>query len=524
MHFEVAFIVLLAVATAVAIAAQRLRIPYTVALVVAGLLLGATDTIEAPHLTKDFLYAVVLPGLLYEAAFHLDLRKFLANKIIISSLAIPGVAAVITLTAVILAPVASALHITERFTLMHGFVFGALIAATDPIAVTSLFKSLGAPKRLSVLVEGESLLNDGTAVVLFTLVLGLATGGEMTVAGAALDFVKVVGMGMLVGLALGYGASQVIHKVDDPMIEITVTTIAAYGSFVVAEQFHYSGVIATVTAGMLCGNYAARTGMTASTRIAVESFWEYAAFALNSIVFLLIGFEVDLSELVASWKAIFVAYLAVTVGRALVIAAVTALMSRSRERIPWSWAAVLTWGGLKGGLSMVLVLGLPIDFAHRSLLITMTFGVVVLSILVQGLTMSPLMRRLGVVGMKEDRRDYEIHMGDLRAANAALSELDDMRREQSVHSDVLAELRDEYRGKADRSENAIQGLHREQVQLRAEEMYRARRQLLLTEKDQIMRAFREGIIGADAYDELLVRADAALQLLEEHDEAPGQDG
>jgi len=232
---------------------------------------------------------------------------------------------------------------------------------------------------------------------------------------------------------------------------------------------------------------------------------------------------VDLKELAASWKAILVAYLAVTLGRALIIAAVTAIMRRTRERIPWSWAAVLTWGGLKGGLSMVLVLGLPVDFPHRSLLITMTFGVVVLSILVQGVTMSPLLRRLGVVGMKADRREYEVHLGDLRAANAALSEIDDMRREQSVHGDVLTELREEYKAKAERTEALIQGLHREKSLLRAEELYRARRQLLLAEKDQIIKSFHEGIIGADAYDELLVRVDADLQRLEEHGEVPSQE-
>ena len=296
MHFEIAFVFLFSIATAVAIAASRFKVPYTVSLVIAGLVLGATHAFEAPHLTKELLFAVVLPGLLFEAAFHLELKKFLNNKVAIHSLAVPGVIAAIVATGLILTPVADALHITERFTLMHGLVFGALIAATDPIAVVGLFKSLGAPKRLAVLVEGESLLNDGTAVVLFTLILGMAAGGELSIAGAGLQFAKVVGMGALIGLAFGFGASQLIHRVDDPMVEITATTIAAYGSFAVAEQFHYSGVIATVAAGMLCGNFAARTGMTPSTRIAVESFWEYLSFALNSLVFLLIGFEVDLES------------------------------------------------------------------------------------------------------------------------------------------------------------------------------------------------------------------------------------
>jgi CPA1 family monovalent cation:H+ antiporter len=513
-HFEIAFVVLFTIATAVAVFARRFKVPYTVALVIAGIVLGTAHAFEAPHLTKEILFAVVLPGLLFEAAFHLELHKFWKNKIAIHALAVPGVLAAIGLTGVILTPVADALHITDRFLLIHGLVFAALIAATDPIAVVGLFKSLGAPKRLAVLVEGESLLNDGTAVVLFTLILGLAGGAEMSVADAVLEFVKVVGMGALIGLAFGFAASQVIHRLNDPMIEITITMIAAYGSFAIAEQFHYSGVIATVVAGMMCGNFAARTGMSPSTRVAVEAFWEYLAFALNSVVFLLIGFEVEVESLLASWKAIVVASLAVLVARALVVGAVTALLQRSKERIPWPWAIVLTWGGLKGGLSMVLVLGIPVDFAHRTLLVNMTFGVVVLSILVQGLTMAPLLRKLRIVGAVADRDDYETHLGAMQAAHAALAELDDMDRKRVVHADVIESLRGEYRERVEQATRSVRELHLEKAQLRAEEEKRARRQLLVTEKDRLLRAFRDGVIGHEAVERLLTRVDGELDRLE----------
>ena len=173
MHFEAVFVALFAIASAVALAACWLKIPYTVALVVAGLVLGAVHAVEPPHLTKELLYAIFLPGLVFEAAFHLDFQKFWQNKLAIHSLAVPGVAAAIGLTAILLQPVVHALHLADGFTMQHALVFSALIAATDPIAVVALFKTLGAPKRLTVLVEGESLLNDGTAVVLFTLTLGL---------------------------------------------------------------------------------------------------------------------------------------------------------------------------------------------------------------------------------------------------------------------------------------------------------------------------------------------------------------
>jgi CPA1 family monovalent cation:H+ antiporter len=363
METETIFILLFVVATAVAIAVQRLAVPYTVALVFTGLVLGLLHAFEAPYLTKALLFSVFLPGLLFEAAFHIEFKQFRGNRIAISSLALPGVVAAITLTAMILTPVANVLDVVQGFTWKHALVFGALISATDPIAVVAIFKNLGVPKRLAVLLESESLLNDGTAIVFFTLSLALVTGTVVTAGGLALDFVKIAGIGALIGTGVGLAVSQVIKQVDDPMIEITLTTIAAYGSFLAADHFHYSGVIATVSAGMLCGNYGARVGMSPSTRIAVEAFWEYVAFALNSIVFLLIGLEVHFQGLLASWQAILVAYLVVTGSRALVIFAASSLLRRTRERIPWAWSVILTWGGLRGALPMVLGTQSPKGFS-----------------------------------------------------------------------------------------------------------------------------------------------------------------
>lgn len=297
----------------------------------------------------------------------------------------------------ILTPVANALNLAQGFTWKHALVFGALISATDPIAVVAIFKNMGVPKPLAVLLDCESLLNDGTAIVFFILSIAFVIGTVVTPGGLAIDFIKIVGIGALIGTGIGFTVSQVIKRVDDPMIEIMLTTIAAYGSFLAAEHFGYSGVIACVSAGMICGNYSAPIGMSPTIRIAVESFWEYVAFALNSIVFLLIGLGVNFQELLASWQAILVAYIVVTAGRALVIFGAPTLFLKTRERIPWSWSVVLTWGGLRGAIPMVLVLSLPKDFPHQELLVSMTFGVVILSILVHGLTMSPLLRLLGIV-------------------------------------------------------------------------------------------------------------------------------
>jgi len=520
MHLETIIVVLFAVATTVALAARWLRVPYTVALVVAGLALGAAHAFDPPHLTKELLYAVFLPGLLFEAAYHLDFDKFKQNKLTIIVLAVPGVIAAIVLTGALLTPVASALHFVEGFQLKHGLVFGALIAATDPIAVVALFKSLGAPKRLSVVVEGESLLNDGTAVVLFTLILTAVSGSgsDTSVAGASLEFVRVVGMGVFIGLAFGFAISKVIQLVDDPMIEITLTTVAAYGAFITAEQFHFSGVIATVSSGMLCGNYGARTGMSPSTRIAVESFWEYLAFALNSVVFLLIGFAVSLDMLLASAVPILVAYAAVLLTRTVVVGAVSGLLRFSKERISWRWSVVLVWGGLRGGLSMVLVLGLDPSFPHRDLLLTMTYGVVVISILVQGMTMTPLMRWLRLVGSGEERERYEIGRGELRAVRTALATLDKMEREGSVLHGPAAAIRTDYEIRRDNADLAIRQLHIDSNKLSEEEERGARRHLLKVEKETIMSAVAKGLVGQSAAEHLQREIDARLFRLEEGDQ------
>ncbi len=517
MKTEIIVVALFSVATVVALIARRFKLPYTVALVLAGLALGSAKVFEAPHLTKDLLYAVFLPGLLFEAAFHLEFRRFLQNKLAVFALAIPGVIAAVALTTALLVPTVNGLDLVSRFTVGEGLVFAALIAATDPIAVVALFKSVGAPKRLAVLVEGESLLNDGTAVVVFTMILAFVTGRPATVGTATMDFVRVVGMGLLIGAGIGYAASLVIHKVDDPMIEITVTTIAAYGSFTAAESFHYSGVIATVAAGMLCGNHAAPTGMSASTRVAVASFWEYLAFALNSLVFLLIGFEVHLDEVLAAWKPIVVAYAAVTIARAVVTSLVRLGLRRTRERIPFSWVTVLTWGGLRGALSMVLVLGLPAEFGHRDLVVSMTFGVVILSILTQGTTMGWLLKRLGLVAASAARAEHERLRGSLKAARVAMRELEQIRVRQGLAEDAIAYVRADYEARIRDAEGQLAALHDGASVLREEEQAIARRQALIVEKDAVVAAFRSGELGEASYEHLLADVDARLFELEEHE-------
>jgi monovalent cation:H+ antiporter, CPA1 family len=397
MSLATAPVLLLTVAMGVALLARRLRVPYTVALVAVGLVLGGAHLMPAPHLTKELLYSAFLPGLLFEAAFHLDAGDFWRNRRAILTLAVPGVVLGIALTTPLLASVPARLGWTFGLAWPAALVFSALIAATDPIAVVALFRVVGAPRRLAVVVDGESLVNDGTAVVLYNIALGFASGATSSLAGAGFDFVHVVGLGVILGAVLGFGISKLIARIDDPLVEITLTTIAAYGSFIVAEELHASGVLATVTAGMLCGSYGAPRGMSPATRMAVQSFWQYVAFALNSIVFLLIGLEVRVAQLLEAWRPIVLAYLVVMAARGAVVFLTLALLRRTRERLEWRWGLVLTWGGLRGALSMVLALALAESFPDRWLVVRVTFGVVILSILVNGLTVAPLLRRLGMM-------------------------------------------------------------------------------------------------------------------------------
>ncbi len=402
---EHSFIVLFSIATMVAIAVRRTRVPYTVALVVVGLAVGSLGIVEPPKLTKELLFALFLPGLVFEAAYNMHAHELRQSWRTVAALAGPGVIAAIGLTAAITTWALPAAGLQADFSWRDGLVFAALVSATDPIAVVSLFRKLGVDPRLTTLVEAESLFNDGTSIVALTLILAYVGGETASVWFLSARFAAVVCGGALMGGIIGYGITRLARRIDDPMIEITLTTIAAYGSFVLAEDLHLSGVIATVVAGLVLGSAPRERRISTETRVTADAFWQYVAFALNSIVFLLIGFEVRPAALVTSAAIIAVAFVAVVLARLGIVVTTTALLRRTSERIPGSWALFATWGGLRGALAMVLALALPADFPHRVLLIDMTFGVVVASLLIQGLTIPALAHRFLVGRPVPPQRD-----------------------------------------------------------------------------------------------------------------------
>ena len=352
---------------------------------------------------------------------HIDFEDLWRDRTAVLSLAIPGVAMAIGITALLIVFAGNEFSHLPSIGWMLALLFSTAVAATDPISVVSLFREMGAPRRVNLLIEGESLLNDGTAIVFFTLVLALIMGKEMSATELVVDFGWVVGGGLLIGGISGLLISQMIRSIDDAMVEITLTTIAAYGSFLLANKLGFSGVISTVAAGLICGNYGARTGMSPTTRVATETFWEYIGFALNSLIFLLVGLEIQIKTLWEIWPMIVIAYLAVTFSRALIVFGVSGLLVMRRARIPRAWAIVLSWGGLRGALSMVLVLSLPREIPLRDLIVNMVFGVVLLSILIQGLSMMPLARALGVVGNREALTAYEVIRTRLQLSNDVLA-------------------------------------------------------------------------------------------------------
>ena len=257
-----------------------------------------------------------------------------------------------------------------------------------------------------MLIEGESLLNDGTAAVSFTIAVAYVLGAETRAGLLLLDFVYTIGAGVVIGGVIGWVTSRLIAWLEDPMLVITVTTTAAYGSFIIGDGLRASGVIATVTAGLLSGRRAATDKMKAGALESVRTFWDYVAFALNSLVFLLIGFQARVPSLIASWLPILAAYVIVTLTRTLVTYGLNALHPE-RQRLPGTWTAVLAWSGLRGSLAMVLAVSLPSATPQRDFVVTITIGVVVLSILIQGLTVAPLLRWLGVAAPQPEELPLE---------------------------------------------------------------------------------------------------------------------
>ena len=381
---------LLLIAAVVAMLTRRLKLPYSVGLVVAGILLAVLPFAPNIQLTKDLIFTALLPPLLFDAAYYIDWNQLRRDFSVVVVLATLGVIFSATITA-------AGMHFLAKWQWMSALVFGALIAATDPVSVIATFKEAKAHGRLLVLIEAESLFNDGTAAVAFGIVVALASGQHLTPLGISAMLAKTILGGILCGALVALAALLLAGRTDDHLVEITVTTVAAYGSFLLADHFGLSGVLATITAGLVMGNFKALKTISERGKEAVQAFWEYAAFVANSLVFLLIGMNAARQNFSAIWIPAILAIVLVTLGRAIAIYPCCLLFSRSSLRVTGKQQLVLFWGGLRGALALALALGLPPTIPLREEIITISFSVVAFSVFVQGLTMVPFLRRMGEI-------------------------------------------------------------------------------------------------------------------------------
>jgi CPA1 family monovalent cation:H+ antiporter len=378
------------VSAVVAMLTRRLHLPYTVGLVLAGMALYFFHVYIKWHLSRDLIFSVFLPPLVFEAALFIHWREFRKELPVVTLLATVGVVLAAAVTAL-------GMHYALAWDWGSAIVFGVLIAATDPVSVIATFKEAKVHGRLRMLIESESLLNDGTAAVAFVAVLGVLAGGQETVlsiSGAL--FVTIVG-GVLIGGVIAYLFMLLAGRTPDYLVEITFTTLAAYGSFFAAEHYHCSGVLAALTAGLVVGNFRTSGSISAAGRHALGPFWEYVAFVANSLIFLLIGAQEAQQHFKGLWVPVLVAIVLVTLGRAFAIYPLCALFARSRLKVDPRHQHVLFWGGLRGALALALALSLPEDLPQRDITVVITFAVVAFSVFAQGLTITPLLRRLGQI-------------------------------------------------------------------------------------------------------------------------------
>jgi len=386
-----AFIALLAAAVLVALVTRRIRIPYTVGLVLLGLAVGIVRPGAGVAITPALVLAVLLPGLIFEAAFRIDVAELRPSLIAVLFLAVPGVLIVALIVAVVL-------QAATGLAFSSAFLVGAMVAATDPAAVIATFKRLNAPERLATAVEAESLLNDGTGIVVFTIALAASTSGSSSLLDGVLRFVIVAVGSALLGALAGWVATRFLSLSDDHLVELTISVVLAYGAYLVADAFGGSGIIATTAAGVTLGAYGRRHGLSPRAADSIDQVWEFIAFLLTALIFLLIGLAIDLQVLLSDLVPIAWAILAILASRALVVYVLLGGAARVAARgapavIPLGWLHVLFWAGLRGAVSVALVLSLPIDLPNRGLIASIVYGVVLFTLLAQGSTSGPVIKR-----------------------------------------------------------------------------------------------------------------------------------
>jgi CPA1 family monovalent cation:H+ antiporter len=397
-------VLLLLIALIVILVTRRLAVPYTLGLVIVGLVISLLELLPAVRLSPQLVLFVFLPALLFEGSWTIYVQRLRENWVPIFLLAVPGLLLSLFL-------IAGAVHFFAALPWSYALLLGAILSPTDPIAVLGLFRQLKVNPRLATIIEGESLFNDGIAGALyqtFLALLLLSLQGHPTTGLAAwgngfFTFALEAGGGIVLGLICGFLLSRFVGFIDDPLIETTITLIAAYGVYLLADTLHLSGIIALIVATLIFGSYGRRIGMSEQTRVAVDNFWSIIAFIANSLLFLLVGAELNPLRFFTTATAFpllltaGVVIIAVLVARLAMVLMLRFLTHLLRGALLFSWRFVIFWSGLRGALSLALVLALPVQIPMRDELIFSTYAVVLFTLLVQGLSLHFILRRLSFV-------------------------------------------------------------------------------------------------------------------------------
>jgi CPA1 family monovalent cation:H+ antiporter len=486
---------------------QFVRIPYPIVLVLGGTLLGFLPGAPEVHLNPDLVLVAVLPPLLYGGAFFTSLRELRANVKAIATLAVGLVLVTMVAVAVVAHEVIQGLGWPEAF------VLGAIVAPTDPTASSAIAERLGLPPRLVALIEGESLVNDGTALVAYRFAVAAVVTGTFSLFNASWHFVLNVVGGIVVGLAVGYVIRQLRRRLDNPPVEIAIALLSGYLGYLPAQALGVSGVLAAVTVGIYMGWHTPEL-TTVQTRLQGQAVWEIVFLLLNGLLFALIGLQLPaiLDSLSGRSTAQLLGYAAlvsaVVIGARILWMLATYVLATVSNRLrmddpapSWQAKAVISWAGMRGAVSLAAALALPLStdagegFPDRNLIIFLTFGVIFATLVLQGLTLEPLIRALdlddGGIGEKEEAK------ARIRAAEAALERLDELVEEDWVRADTAERMRGLYGFRQERFRSRYDPDGDGSVEEQSQNYQRLRRELLDAEREAVTELRRQGTIGDD---------------------------
>lgn len=490
-QFLLVLSVSLSVATLPQIFSWFRQIPYTLLLVIVGLGLAFVD-VRLVNLSPQLILSIFLPPLLFEAAWNLKWSNLKRDLVPICLYAVLGV--VISILGIALG-----LNQLTGMSLSTALLVGASLSATDPVSVTALFRELGVGSRLTTLMEGESLFNDGMAVVAFSFLVALPLGtANLAIQSILVQLFSVVGIGIAVGGFIGFGISYLTQRFDLPLVEQSLTLVSAYGTYLITEDLGGSGVIGVVTTGLILGNFGSRIGMNPRTRIIVTEFWEFLAFFVNSIVFLLIGDQIHFAILGENLGIIAVTVGAMILTRAIAIYALSSLSNRLvNSSIPLQDQTVLWWGGLRGSVSIALALSIPAILPEREEIIATVFGVVLFTLLVQGLTVKPLLEKLNLLGDQPLRQRYSEAIARLAALNRVLQYLNQVEERPGVEPEFYRYQETLVKGELNRLQEEIDQLQNEYPNLRNFTAEQLRRELLSIEADTYAEFVKAGRLNQE---------------------------